>query len=97
MPALKLGHSLRKLSYSLVSEALQTENKELKQRGDALRTLYEMDQSAMTTRQTLTCLHLHKFNNAKCLPLANDIKLLNLHLPNKAEPHLANLNHDTLQ
>ena len=68
-----------------------------KWRCEAFRIKYKNGCSAMIPSQTLTTLHVHKFNNAKGIPLANGINLLNLHLANKAESLLANSKHDILQ
>ncbi len=83
--ALKLGGSVQKCLKLLISKALQTSNKELQDRAEALSKLFDYNWTEEVSSNALRTLNEGKRNARKgILPLANDVKLLSEYLRNEA-------------
>ena len=61
--ALKLGHSLKKCSMILISEALQTGSKDKEDGGNAFVRLGDIEWSDPISTKALKTLHDHKLNS----------------------------------
>ncbi|XP_051960647.1 uncharacterized protein LOC127628031 [Xyrauchen texanus] len=78
--ALKLRHSLVKLSYILQGEALRQEDDALKGRAEQFSKLIELEWTIHVSSNALKILYQKKWNSPQMLPLAEDIKKLQDHL-----------------
>ena len=92
--ALKLGHSLKKCGRYIRSEALQCQDESLKKRGQDFCDLCEVEWTTQVSSQALSTLHENRYNRPKRIPLAQDLKLLNSHLHDKATELSAQLEKD---
>ena len=92
--ALKLGHSLKKAAQYVKSEALQSQDNEMKIQVEAFFELCQVEWSTEVSSQALTTLHDNAYNKPKRIPLANDIKCLNAYLTGKASELSATLERD---
>ena len=89
--ALKLGHSLHKCAAILKSEALQQDNDTLKRKSTDFIELYQNDWSTYISSNALATLEQRKWNKPKRLPLAEDLKTVNVHLKSLAEKRCKSL------
>lgn len=78
--ALKLRHSLVKVSYILQGEALRQEDDALKGRAVHFSKLIELEWTIHVSSNALKTLYQKKWNSPQTLPLAEDIKKLQDHL-----------------
>ena len=89
--ALKLGHSLKKCSMILISEALQTGSKDKEDRGNAFVRLCDIEWSDQISAKALKTLHDHKLNKVTILPLAADISKMTHYLSCESEKAMNDL------
>uniref|UniRef100_A0A087XM20 SET domain-containing protein n=1 Tax=Poecilia formosa TaxID=48698 RepID=A0A087XM20_POEFO len=78
--ALKLRHSLVKVSYILQGEALRVQDDDLKSKAEQFVKLIELDWSTHVSSNALKTLYQKKWNLPQILPLSEDIKKLQDHL-----------------
>ncbi|XP_073690489.1 uncharacterized protein [Garra rufa] len=78
--ALKLRHSLVKVSHILQGEALRQEDDALKSRAEHFSKLIELEWTIHVSSNALKTLYQKKWNSPQMLPLAEDIKKLQDHL-----------------
>ncbi len=78
--ALKLRHSLVKVSHILQGEALRQEDGALKGRAEHFSKLIELEWTVHVSSNALKTLYQKKWNNPQILPLAEDIRKLQNHL-----------------
>ncbi|XP_031174403.1 uncharacterized protein LOC116063546 [Sander lucioperca] len=78
--ALKLRHSLVKVSYILQGEALRQEDIVLKGRAEQFLKLIELEWTTHVSSNALKTLYQKKWNSPQILPLSEDIKKLQDHL-----------------
>lgn len=90
--ALKLGHSLHKISDLICCTALVSGNDELKKSCQAFKTLYLSKWSELVSHTALTTLSDKRFNKPSTLPFTEDVQHLHQHLEK-----VANLASDTLK
>lgn len=90
--ALKLGHSLHKISDLICCTALVAGNDELKKSCQAFKTLYLSKWSELVSHTALTTLSDKRFNKPSTLPFTEDVQHLHQHLEK-----VANLASDTLK
>ena len=89
--ALKLGHSLKKCALYLETQALQSNDLTLKQKAEGFYQCLEVEWNSCISSRAQTTLNEAKYNKPKRLPLATDIKKLNLHLKDMAQSSSENL------
>lgn len=77
---LKIGHSLKKIALLQRSQALQTEDNNLKKKASDFVKLYTSDWATEISASCLETLHTKTFNKPKRIPLAEDIKCLSNYL-----------------
>ena len=82
--ALKLGHSLKKCALYMKTEALQTENAVLKEKAQNFYDLMDVEWGSNVSSQALNTLHEKKYNKPKSIPIAEDVKMLNIYLQKSA-------------
>ena len=82
--ALKLGHSLKKSAQYIKSEALQTQDDRMKKRAESFYELCQVEWCTEVSSQALATLHENAYNKPKRIPLAKDVKCLNIYLKEKA-------------
>ncbi|XP_041853923.1 uncharacterized protein LOC121648062 [Melanotaenia boesemani] len=80
--ALKLRHSLVKVSCILQGEALRQEDVALKSKADQFIKLIELEWTTHVSSNALKTLYQKKWNMPQILPLSEDIKKLQDHLKN---------------
>ncbi|XP_054896090.1 uncharacterized protein LOC129366337 [Poeciliopsis prolifica] len=95
--ALKLRHSLVKVSCILQGEALRQENLDLKSKAQQFVELIELEWSTHVSSNALKTLYQKKWNTPQILPLSEDIKKLQDHLRNLEIVHKRNLNDQPTQ
>ncbi|XP_029934175.1 uncharacterized protein LOC115378143 [Myripristis murdjan] len=78
--ALKLRHSLVKVSYILQEEGLRQDDDDLKKRAEQFSKLIELEWRTHVSSNALKTLDQKKWNSLKMLPLSEDIKKLHDHL-----------------
>ncbi len=79
-PALKLRHSLVKVSYILQGEALRQEDDILKGRAEQFIKLIELEWTTHVSSNALKTAYQKKWNSPQMLPVSEDIKKLHNHL-----------------
>ncbi|KAA0721564.1 hypothetical protein E1301_Tti019440 [Triplophysa tibetana] len=92
--ALKIGHSLLKVSYIVRCHALMGGNEDLIKSSEAFQKLYQAKWSEYISHCALTTISDSKYNKPDNLPLTEDIKKLHQHLDNSAELATAALKKD---
>jgi hypothetical protein len=83
--ALKLRHSLVKVSYIVQGEALRQEDNVLRGRAEQFIKLIELEWTTHVSSNALKTLYQKKWNSPQTLPLSEDIKKLHDHLKSLAE------------
>ncbi|KAK2907321.1 hypothetical protein Q8A67_006306 [Cirrhinus molitorella] len=78
--ALKIGHSLRKISDLIMCRALMEEDQEVIDSVRRFHTLHETKWSELVSHSALSNLSEAKYNKSTRLPLAKDIQKLQLYL-----------------
>ncbi len=78
--ALKLRHSLVKVSHILQGEALRQEDEALKRRAENFSKLIELEWTVHVSSNALKTLYQRKCNSPQILPLGEDIRKLQNHL-----------------
>ncbi|XP_032423904.1 uncharacterized protein LOC116723252 [Xiphophorus hellerii] len=89
--ALKLRHSLVKVSHILQGEALRQQNVDLKSKAEEFTKLIELEWKTHVSSNALKTLHQKKWNTPQILPLSEDIKKLQDHLKNLQVVYKRNL------
>lgn len=80
--ALKMRHSLVKVSYILQGEALRQDDEDLKKRAEQFGKLIELEWTTHVSSNALKTMEQKKWNSLQMLPLSEDIRKLNGHLKN---------------
>lgn len=83
--ALKLRHSLVKVSHIVQGEALRQEDNALKGRAEQFIKLIELEWTTHVSSNALKTLYQKKWNSPQTLPLSEDIKKLQDHLKSLEE------------
>ncbi|XP_054653990.1 uncharacterized protein LOC129193635 isoform X2 [Dunckerocampus dactyliophorus] len=78
--ALKLGHSLQKISDIIHCRALMTGDSELKKSTQTFKKLYTSKWSELVSHTALTTLNEAHFNKPSTLPFTEDVQCLHQHL-----------------
>lgn len=91
--ALKLGHSLQKVSDILYCRALMAEDSTLIKSTQSFKTLYSTKWSELISHTALTTLNERKFNKPSTLPFTEDVQRLHRHLEKTTEQALKDLEH----
>ncbi|XP_049323407.1 uncharacterized protein LOC125782687 [Astyanax mexicanus] len=86
--ALKIGHSLRKVSDLIQCRALMTDDQEGIRSVEMFQKLYEAKWSEFVSHSALSNLSEAKYNKASSLPLTRDIQKLHQFLDQEAESAL---------
>lgn len=89
--ALKLGHSLQKVSDILHCRALMAQDSNLIKSTQSLKTLYATKWSELISHTTLTMLNERHFNKPSTLPFMEDVQRLHRHLEKTTEQALKDL------
>ncbi|KAM4592751.1 uncharacterized protein PAE49_003226 isoform 2-T2 [Odontesthes bonariensis] len=89
--ALKLRHSLVKVSYILQGEALRQGDNDLKSKAEQFIKLIELEWTTHVSSNALKTFYQKKWNSPQILPLSEDIKKLQDHLKCLEEVHKNNL------
>ena len=89
--ALKLGHSLQKVSDILHCRALMAEDSTLIKSTQSFKTLYATKWSELISHTALTTLNERKFNKPSTLPFTEDVQRLHRHLEKTTEQALKDL------
>lgn len=83
--ALKIGHSLRKISDLIMCRALMEEDQEVIDSIRRFHTLHETKWSELVSHSALSNLSEAKYNKSTRLPLAKDVQKLQLYLGQQVE------------
>lgn len=83
--ALKIGHSLRKISDLIMCRALMEEDQQGINSIKMYHKLYETKWSEFVSHSALSNLSEAKYNKSSRIPLARDVQKLHLHLGQQAE------------
>ncbi|KAI7790437.1 hypothetical protein IRJ41_024412 [Triplophysa rosa] len=83
--ALKIGHSLRKISDLIMCRALMEEDQEVIDSIRRFHTLHETKWSELVSHSALSNLSEAKYNKSNRLPLAKDVQKLQLYLGQQVE------------
>ncbi|XP_070403971.1 uncharacterized protein [Nothobranchius furzeri] len=89
--ALKLRHSLVKVSYILQGEALRQQDDDLKSKAEQFIKLIELEWTTHVSSNALKTLYQKKWNSPQILPLSGDIKKLQDYLKCLEVVHKKNL------
>lgn len=89
--ALKLGHSLQKVSDILHCRALMAEDSNLIKSTQSFKTLYATKWSELISHTALTTLNERHFNKPSTLPFTKDVQCLHRHLEKSTEQALKDL------
>ncbi|XP_055082072.1 uncharacterized protein LOC129456738 isoform X1 [Periophthalmus magnuspinnatus] len=89
--ALKLGHSLQKISDIIHCRALMAEDSELVKSTQTFKTLYSTKWAEFVSHTALTTLNERHFNKPCTLPFTEDVQRLHKHLEKTAEEAFKNL------
>nr|XP_057946184.1 uncharacterized protein LOC131140091 isoform X1 [Doryrhamphus excisus] len=89
--ALKLGHSLQKISDIIHCRALMTGDNELKKSTQTFKKLYTSKWSELVSHTALTTLNEAHFNKPSTLPFTEDVQRLHQHLEKTADLASENL------
>lgn len=80
--ALKMRHSLVKVSYILQGQALRQDDEDLKKRAEQFGKLIELEWTTHVSSNALKTMEQKKWNSPQMLPLSEDIRKLNTYLKN---------------
>jgi len=89
--ALKLRHSLVKVSHILQGEAVRQEDADLNSKAEQFMKLIELEWTTHVSSNALKTLYQKKWNMPQILPLSEDIKKLQDHLKSLEVVHKKNL------
>ncbi|KAK7877383.1 hypothetical protein WMY93_031899, partial [Mugilogobius chulae] len=89
--ALKLGHTLHKISDIIHCRALISDDQELIRSTETFKKLYAAKWSELVSHNALSTLREAKYNKPLTLPFTEDVKKLNKHLEQAAENATAKL------
>ncbi len=89
--ALKLGHTLRKISDIIHCRALMAEDEELIRSTDVFKKLYTSKWSELVSHSALNTLSDAKYNKPSTLPFTEDVQILHQHLEKSGESAFCNL------
>ncbi|XP_026030861.1 uncharacterized protein LOC113026373 isoform X2 [Astatotilapia calliptera] len=92
--ALKLGHTLHKMSDIIHCRALMTEDEALIKSTDAFKKLYVSKWSEMVSHRALNTLSEAKFNKPSTLPFTEDVRILHHYLQKSAESAFCSLENE---
>uniref|UniRef100_A0A096LQ63 Uncharacterized protein n=1 Tax=Poecilia formosa TaxID=48698 RepID=A0A096LQ63_POEFO len=93
--ALKLGHSLQKVSDILHCRALMAQDSLLIKSTQSFKTLYSTKWSELISHTSLTTLNERHFNKPSTLPFTEDVQHLHRHLEKTTEQALKDLEDDS--
>lgn len=89
--ALKLGHSLQKISDIIHCRALMAEDEDLIRSTDIFKKLYTSKWSELVSHRALNTLSDAKYNKPSTLPFTEDVQILHRYLDKSAEKAFCNL------
>ncbi|XP_051781264.1 uncharacterized protein LOC114648939 [Erpetoichthys calabaricus] len=89
--ALKLGHSLQKISNIVEAQAMVEENEMMVKNAQSFRKIYETQWNELISSVALRCLRESKWNAPQLLPFTEDVKKMHLYLDDKQEENYKNL------
>ncbi|XP_048855405.1 uncharacterized protein LOC125739885 [Brienomyrus brachyistius] len=89
--ALKLGHTLQKISDIIHCRALIAEDGELVKSTEMFKKLYSCKWSELVSHTALNTLNNAKYNKPLTLPFTEDVKLLHRHLQKSANDAICSL------